>query len=346
MIARSTANYLMLLVVMACCASSGCNWINSFTRRTPKALPPVVLEANANQEALLRTIAANSSRIQSLQTQSAKVQVPGAPAIGADFAFERPLQLRFRAGSILGQEVDLGSNRELFWVWGKQLPGSSLFYAKHDQYAASPNRQNLPIEPRWLPEALGILDINPSQAIEGPIPVDAQTVELRIKEAGATGEYVRVLRVHKQYGVIIEQFIMDSRNQLVVAARASDHQHFAAEGVSLPRKVELQMPQAQLKLTMTIPSYIINKPLDTTGMLFQLPKDELASYPLVDLANPGRTAVGLAPTGVPETSLREATYSGEELVDESVAPQTASTPPENYMPRYRGLPAGNNPTRY
>lgn len=344
MFPTSTTNRLtMLLVVAFGVLGSGCNWIKGLTRKNPGAPLPVVLQDNSNQEAMLQAIVANSSRIQSLQTQSAKVQVPGAPAIGADFAFERPMKLRFRAGSILGQEVDLGSNPSEFWVWGKQLPGSTLFYAKHDQYAASPSRQPLPIEPKWLPQALGIVELSPGQQVDGPIPVDAQTVELRVRESGAIGDYVRVLRVHKQYGLITEQFILDSRNQLVVAARASDHQHYAAEGVSLPRKVELQMPQAQLKMTMTIPSYIINKPLDSTGMLFQIPKDELASYPMVDLANPQRTAVGIAPTGVPETALRGATYREEFPAEESVQAAPADTTPENYMPKYRGQPATTVP---
>lgn len=335
----------MLLVVS--CATTGCNWLNPFTRRAPKALPPVVLENNANKDALLQVIAANGQRVQSLQTQSATVQVPGAPAINANFAFEKPMKLRFRAGSFLGQEVDLGSNQEQFWFWVRQMPNPSLFYARHDQFAASSMRQNLPIEPHWIPESLGLIDINAASAIEGPIPVDAQLVELRLKETGAIGPYTRVLRVHRQYGVIQEQYIMDSQNQMIVAARASDYQHYAAEGVSLPRKIELKIPQAQMQLTMNIPSYVLNQPTGDNGMMFQLPKEELANYPAVDLANPHGGA-GTMNTSVPNPGTQNpadapplGSYFVEPIQREEDPIQTANSTDATFVPRYRGQPASS-----
>jgi len=93
--------------------------------------------------------------------------MPGAPSVGADIAVERPRRLRLRARTqLLGPELDLGSNDELFWLWAARMPDSSVFYARHDQFTTSKARQVLAIEPAWLIEALGLVQIDPASVLE------------------------------------------------------------------------------------------------------------------------------------------------------------------------------------
>ncbi len=52
--------------------------------------------------------------------------------------------------------LDVGSNSELFWFWVREAPTRAVLFSRHDQFAQSAAAQILPIEPTWLPEALGL----------------------------------------------------------------------------------------------------------------------------------------------------------------------------------------------
>ena len=83
----------------------------------------------------------NTAKIRSLYTTDATMTVPGAPALRANLAVERPRRLRLRAETaITGAEVDMGSNDELFWFWIRRNPPPTLYHCRHDKFASSAAR--------------------------------------------------------------------------------------------------------------------------------------------------------------------------------------------------------------
>src|SRR5207247_5394457 len=106
-------------------AATGCR-SHSWLRRSGGDPPPIAFSALPSPTEAVAAVNANTQRVQSLQTQGATISIPGAPAIGADIAVERPKRLRLRAKTqLLGPELDLGSNDELFWLWAARMPGCS-----------------------------------------------------------------------------------------------------------------------------------------------------------------------------------------------------------------------------
>jgi hypothetical protein len=104
----------VLVVVLA--TSAGCRW-NQWFRRGAIDPPPIVFSALPSPAEAVAAVNANTERVRSLQTQGATLSVPGAPAISAEIAVERPARLRLRAATqLLGPELDLGSNDQLFWL--------------------------------------------------------------------------------------------------------------------------------------------------------------------------------------------------------------------------------------
>src|SRR4029079_9282364 len=96
---------------------------------------------------------------------------------------------RLRAKTqLLGPELDLGSNDELFWLWAARMPGSTVYFARHDQCASSGARQMLAVEPTWLIEALGLVEIDPASVIEGPYADGSDRSKLRETPASASGK--------------------------------------------------------------------------------------------------------------------------------------------------------------
>jgi hypothetical protein len=231
---------------------------------------------------------ANTARIQSLQTQGASLSIPGAPSVTAEIALERPKRLRLRAKTqLLGPELDMGSNDELFWLWAARMPDSSVFYARHDQFASSKARQMLAIEPVWMIEALGLVQIDPASVIEGPFADGGDRIKLRTTLVTGGGQYTRLLILHKTYAWVLEQHVYDERGQLVASARNSSHEYYTIDGVSLPKRVAIEMPQSMLKLQLDVDRWSINQPSSEGATAFELPRTQLSSHAFVDMADPG-----------------------------------------------------------
>jgi len=276
----------IIAALAALLLASGCR-SHAWLRRSGGDPPPIAFSALPSPTEALSAVNANTVRIQSLQTQGATVSVPGAPSIGADIAVERPRRLRLRAKTqLLGPELDLGSNDELFWLWAARMPDPSVFYARHDQFASSKARQMLAIEPAWLIEALGLVEINPASVLEGPFADGGDRIKLRTTLATGGGQYTRLLILHKHYAWVLEQHVYDERSQLIASARNSGHEYYTVDGVSLPKRIAIEVPQSMLKLQLDIDRWSINQPLTEGATTFELPRTQLSSHAFVDMADP------------------------------------------------------------
>src|SRR4051812_45296516 len=145
---------------LALLAANGC----SLLRRRPalEPTPMVFTQAPTAFEQIAAAVNANTQRVQTLQARDARLHIRGLPGISLDMAYEQPRRFRLRAGTgITGQELDLGSNDELFWFWAKQNPQPAIYFARHDAFAQSPSRNLVPIEPLWIVDALGLPQFDP-----------------------------------------------------------------------------------------------------------------------------------------------------------------------------------------
>ncbi len=316
------------LLVLLALGSSGCRW-NPWIRRPAGDAAPVIFSHTPTLEEVTSALNAQTSRVQTLQTQGATVSVPGFPAISAELAVERPRKLRMRAGTAFtGPEIDLGMNDELFWFWAARNPQPGIYYARHDRFATSPLRSALAVDPAWVTDALGLVQLPPVQEITGPSPAGTDRMELRWTVQSAAGPMTRLIHVHAKHGWIVEQHLYDPRGNVMVSSKASDHQYSSVDGVALPRLVELNVPSASLQLRMDVTSYAVNMPFADGQTLFELPSQSLGNAPLVDLADPATAAALGGTMGAPGAS-------------GPMSPQPSAIPaatPLNGATRYRGMP--------
>ena len=175
-----------LIAIVALFAGSGASCQRPMTFN-PWAVPrsPRAAGAPRNRHAreIIAAVNQNSSRIQSITATSASITIPDTmnlPLLTANIAAERPNRVRITAGTaITGQELDLGSNDQLFWMWVRRNQPPAVYFCRHDQFANSTIRQIMPVEPSWLLAAIGMTDIDPATVIDGPLPRGDGTVELR-----------------------------------------------------------------------------------------------------------------------------------------------------------------------
>ena len=267
-------------------------------------------------EEIIYAVNANTSRVQQLHSDSAWLSLPGLPGLRTTVSLER--QLRFRLKSkLIGPELDIGSNDELFWFWAKRNDEPLVFYASHRDFAASPTRGMFPVDPHWLIEAIGLVQLEPGGMHEEPIPLGDGRVEVRTRLPRPTGDMTRVLVIDGRYGWILEQRLHDVTGRVVASSRTSGHRYYASAAVSLPHRIEIEMPDAQLSLTLEVNEFAINSLYGSPEQLWAMPPFD--GYTPVNIAVPQfshspspMTGLngGPPPIGPPSRLSQQPTYRG------------------------------------
>lgn len=285
--AATSLAWLIATVTLVAGSGASCQRPLTFSPfASPGPPAPQVLPEAATREQIIDAVNRNSSRVQSITATSASVSIPNTmnlPLLTANIAAERPNRVRITAGTALtGQELDLGSNDQLFWMWVRRNQPPAVYFCRHEQFANSAIRQMMPVEPAWLLSAMGLTDINPANVIDGPLPRSDGTVELRTIMPSASGNLQRVVVIDARRAWVVEQHVYDpSGRTLLASAVAETHMYYAAEQVSLPQKISLRLPTAGLALKIDMGAVQINRLSGDPTQLWAMPAFD--SYQKVDL---------------------------------------------------------------
>jgi hypothetical protein len=293
--------------MVALVSASGANcpqMVQHYTQPLPRALPPA-----ASLDQVIQVVNDNSAKIQSFSSSKASISTPGFPSLRANLAFERPRNFRLRGDTLLtGPEVDLGSNGELFWTWVRRMQPPALYFCRHEQFATSPARQMIPIEPEWLIQALGVVSFEPTEQHQGPFPVGAGRVEIRSSRPSAGGSdqaLTRITIIDDSRGVVLEQHLYDQAGQPLAMAILSRHTSDPISGATMPRHVDIKCPPARFELTIDLSDVQINQPSGEPQVWI---KPQYPGYTDVDLANivpvPQQTGAANAPAQIPPINVR------------------------------------------
>ncbi len=356
------AKGLLLLLVVFCGAGATCSrtFRNPFASLGPPA--PEVLSPGASLDQIIAAVNQNSGRVQSYQTNNASITVPGMPAIPllrGNIAVQQPGRLRLQASTALtGAEVDLGSNEELFWFWVKRNEPPALYFARHGQFAGSAAQQMLPIDPQWLIDAVGLSRFSPTDRHEPPVQRGDGTVEIRSLIQTRAGTMTKNTVLDARRAWILEQHIYNDQGTLVASSRALSHRYYPTMGVSLPQKIELNLPAAQLALTIDVGSVILNQ-TGSSPELWSMPA--ISGYPQVDLGtvSPAEvfgagTVAPIPATGMIPTNVGPQTPPGQTVTPPSTPPPPVTLPLSQFnptntsafqQPMAQQLPPGGIPAR-
>ncbi len=302
---RHAAGYLCVVTVLWCASGASCPTMRQGL--TPPA--PTLFAGPPTLQEVIAAVNASSGQIRQLQSDSASLSVQGMPTLRASVAAGPPRNFRLRANFIgVGEVLDLGSNDQLFWamVDAPQLATDvpkAVYFARHDQYRHSAAREMLPIQPQWLVEAFGLLQLDPAGYHEGPYQRSTGQLEIRSRIASPDGELTKVLVMHDRFGWIQEQHWYDPRGQLIASVFASQHQYEPAAGVSLPHVIDVRLPPPALSLRISVETYAVNQQYSDPAQLWAMPAFE--GYPQIDLAAaaPPSSPPATAPPAYPRPPL-------------------------------------------
>lgn len=285
----------LVLMLLFCASGASCrsSLRSPFAPMSPPA--PEVLAVGASLDQVIAAVNQNASRIGSYQTSNATVKIPGMlgiPALSGRIAAQRPGRLRLMASSLMGPEVDLGANDELFWFWVRRNQPPAVYFARHDQFAGSAAQQMMPIEPQWLLDALGFAMFNPGDAHEGPAPAGDGRVEIKSTVQSRSGPITKRTVIDGRRALIMEQHVYDAAGTLVASVVARSHRYYPQIGVSLPQELDIKIPASELALSIDVGTVEINTLADSP-QLWTMPT--IAGSPPFDIGS--AAAGGVAPIG-------------------------------------------------
>jgi len=293
----------------------------------------VVIQQGASAADIVAAVNGNSSRIHSLSAPNASFAMPGLPGLPllkGSIVLERPRNFRLRAGTTLsGEEVDLGSNPELFWLWAKRNEPAAVYFSRHDQHTSGAARAMLPVEPSWVIDALGLVTLDPQASYQGPFPRADGTLELQTITNGLNGPMKRVTVVDPATAWVIEQHVYDSSGTPLASAVADNFRFHPGPQVSLPERVTIRVPTAELALTINVGSVSINAPIVNPDQHWTLPL--LEGVPQVDLgrsdAVPGLASPMPGQQPIPWTQSAPPISQPAMMQPAAMQPATMQTPP-------------------
>lgn len=250
------------------------------TMPLPRMLPP-----QPSLDQIIATIHDNTQRVRNYMAPQAVISVPGVPRLSAQVACEPPRRFRLRAQTaVSGNELDIGSNDDLFWLWIRRHEPPVMLFCRHDQYAQSSARRLLPIRADWMPELLGLVSFDPADRHEGPVPLADGRLEIRSRIASPDGELLKSTLVDGTTGLVLEQHLFTPTGERLASVRTSQHRVDPTSGAALPRKVDISWPASGVNFTLELKALTTNMPATDPGQLWQMPAYE--GYEPVDLADP------------------------------------------------------------
>lgn len=232
----------------------------------------------------------NVDKLEAWRANSVKIRANNMPLSGT-LAVERGRHLRLVVNSIAGNEVDLGSNDDLFWVWAKRMPPPEYVYCRHEHTEAVRQAMGIPFEPEWLMQALGV---SPLTAKDTKLEIEPTARQARLVQqvTSAHGQPLRkVILVDLSRGVILEHSVYDYNGKPIAVARLDEHQLDKASGVVLPRRVKLDWPQSDMSLVMHLGQIEVN-PKGIPSQIWDMPK--MNGYRVVDLGTMVQAGTRLA----------------------------------------------------
>jgi hypothetical protein len=278
-------------------AASGCvgPFRNPFAPVGPPA--PQVLRPGASLDEVIAAVNANSARVHAYAANGSTITplgMPGVPSLTGNIMIEKPDRFRIRAGTaLLGSEIDLGGNEELLWMWMKRSEPPAVYLCRRDQFATSQAQQIMPVDPDWLPAALGLVELDPMAQHEGPRFTPDRNIEIRTTTFGPTGPLTRVTVIDSTRAWVLQQHVYDALGQPLASAVASQHRYFPEHQVSLPQRIELRSPPARLALAIDVGQLYLNTHLGDAAAIWMPP--QIQGFPQVDISGAPAASTPTAP---------------------------------------------------
>ncbi len=247
--------WIWLLSWLVIAPVSGCQLFQPREKLTPV---PAVFTSQPQVGDLFTTVNRRTQNVRQLQAETT-VGISGVPAkLSGSLLVERPNRLRLKV-SPLGMDslgADIGSNEQQFWVWVKSggvMAESVLMFANHQEYAQSQVATVMPLEPRWITDALGLITFESTGQYQGPVTRSDGRLEIRGQEPTLRGMQATTMVFDPKTGLLKQKSLYDAQGQLIGYCDIGEYQYFPEVDAAIPTSMTLNFrPGTDIASTATI----------------------------------------------------------------------------------------------
>jgi len=174
--------------------------------------------------------------------------------ISGSMSYEKPNNFRMKVWSIMGQEMDIGSNESLFWYWSRRDRYPGLYYAAYGDYHKT--RLKTPFNPVFMRESLGLNEIDATNA---KIVENEKHVMVSWQKTNASNEKILYSVLVNRLSKRIDGIVISDLSSKVIASCEIEYQ-----GI-LPKKILYDWKEEQKSLVIEFSNPTINKKFSSSN---------------------------------------------------------------------------------
>jgi hypothetical protein len=173
--------------------------------------------------------------------------------------YQKTLDFKMEFFSILGKELEIGSNKDFFWYWSKRDKFPALYWSKHEDF--NKTRLKTPFDPSFLKTTLFLdaIDLSNSWILQN----ENHFVVCYIKKNSSNQEIIYSVFVNKKNKNIDGLILKNIQEQVIAISEVKSRND---EG--LPEKIVYHWREENHTMTITMNNPRINQPI---GDLFNIP---------------------------------------------------------------------------
>jgi hypothetical protein len=211
---------------------------------------------------LVASLNDNAHKIQSVGVRYLDIDcAQGAQSVGLRgwMYCQKPKSFRMSASLAGNTEVDMGSNDQEFWYWIRRNEPPFLFHCSHEEFAKGRINLQVPFQPEWIMEALGMAEYDPNKQYQ--VVANRNTIELIEPAVLPQGQRVNKVTVFTrgQEGLQVTGHILkDAQNKDICTATVVRSQKDAGTGATLPKVVQLKWEAEHVKMELHMQNATVN----------------------------------------------------------------------------------------
>lgn len=201
---------------------------------------------NSNSINVINKLNEKNNKIKTICFQN--ISISGGDFIGfetsAKIFYEKDMKFRFLADGLMGPEVDIGSNKDIFWFYSRSMNPPYLFYASHENL--NKTRLKTPFTPSWMMEILGVNSIDldkvevkscKDKTYEMVVKYDFDSMNKKVK---------RVFLIDKKRFVFLGHYLFDINDKLIASTRVEEFQ--VIDGFEIPKRLVTNLSEENLNV--------------------------------------------------------------------------------------------------
>jgi hypothetical protein len=228
--------------------------------KRPKLQPEPIIEADHEAIAMVKRLNKINEHTRNLTCEQVIIRFKHKLTVRltADLYYEKDKNFRMKISSLLGKEMDLGSNDQRFWFWSRHMDPPALYHARHEDIHKT--LLKTPLNPVWMMESLSLGEI------------DLKNVEVvKFKDMWAilqprissTGENItKMTLIDPKQEEIAGHYLYNSKGKLIASTEIQQYQRI--DGQTIPKKVLIIWYDENVVMEWDLKSPTINRTINPT----------------------------------------------------------------------------------